>query len=117
MTRMLVVASPSSLSPLSTAVPLPTDGLPEQADCPKHGRVVIDYGDDGHIADDGPDTGTEVRHRCIYGDAVYCVDAGCGPEPVQLDPRYPCGPLVPDGPFPFTDLQRRRRHRHGRGGP
>ena len=63
--------------------------------CPRHGRVVIDYGPDGHIADDGPTTGTGSGHAAgCYGD---CENHGCPvPVPVQLDPRYPCGPVEPD---------------------
>jgi hypothetical protein len=56
--------------------------------CHKHGRVVIDYGTDGHIADDGPDTGMGHAPGC-WGN---CDRHGC-PVPVQLDPRYPCGPV------------------------
>ena len=59
--------------------------------CPTHGRVVIDYGDDGHIADDGPDTGSGHAPGCD-GECHHC------PIPVQLDPCYPCGPVDPDPP-------------------
>lgn len=62
--------------------------------CEGHGVVEIDYGDDGHIADDGDASDVVLGHdpSCM-GD---CHRYGCPiPVQVQADPRYPCGPVRP----------------------
>lgn len=53
---------------------------------------------DMHVVETGPTTGTEAGHApdCM-GWCEHCPV----PVPVQLDPREPCGPVEPDGPFPF----------------
>lgn len=57
--------------------------------CPHHGRVAIDHGEDAHIADDGPDTAMGHAPGCM-GSCYYC------PVPIQIDPRYICGPVTPE---------------------
>lgn len=63
--------------------------------CPRHGRVVIDFGDDGHIADDGPAYEVGIGHAPgCWGE---CDRHGCPvPVQVQADSRYPCGPVDPE---------------------
>lgn len=79
--------------------PVPST-LPQWGDCPTHGRVILDYPTDGHIADDGPGTTTGLGHASGCGGD--CDRHGCPvPVPVQVDPRYPCGPVEPDGPYPL----------------